>query len=95
MYHKGRITFCLACVGACSSYKEAPFVKQLTASFLSALTHYLSTIFCTQVAAKPEVEETLKSWEISETEQLLVRLQEVREKRQAQENQLRQTEEEK
>ena len=47
------------------------------------------------MAAKPEVEETLKSWEISETEQLLVRLQEVREKRQAQENQLRQTEEEK
>ena len=59
------------------------------------LTHSPSTIFYTQVAAKPEVEETLTSWEISETEQLLVRLQEVREKRQAQENQLRQTEEEK
>ena len=36
-----RITLWLACVGACSSYKEAPLIKQLTASFLGA-THTFS-----------------------------------------------------
>jgi len=46
------------------------------------------------VAGKPEVEELLKTWEVSQTEQLLVRLEEVRERRQAEQNQLRQTEEE-
>ena len=71
-------------------------IKKLTSGFLCPNHMFsLQTIFYTQVAAKPEVEEMLKSWEISETEQLLVRLQEVREKRQAQENQLRQTEEDK
>ena len=93
MYHKRRITvlthFCrglLKLLGGTTSKETYIWFSH---------TFSLQTIFYTQVAAKPEVEEMLKSWEISETEQLLVRLQEVREKRQAQENQLRQTEEDK